>query len=54
MNGLRARECRVAATSSRVIADGHASAFSIFVPVEVVGAFLVLFLPVIHHHSVKA
>ena len=33
---------------SRVIADGHASAFSIFVPVEAVGAFLMLFLPVIH------
>src|SRR6202035_2434225 len=38
---------------SRVIADGHASALSIFVPVEVVGAFRVLFLPVIYHHPIR-
>jgi hypothetical protein len=34
-------------------ADGDASAFSVLVPVEIVGAFRVLFLPVIHHHPIR-
>lgn len=33
-------------------AGGHASALSVFVPVEVVGTFSVLFLAVIHHHPI--
>ncbi len=38
--------------SSPVGAYGYASAFSVFVPVEVVGAFRVPLLPVIHHHPI--
>jgi hypothetical protein len=37
---------------SCVGADGNASAFSLFVPVEVVGAFRVPLLPVIDHHPI--